>query len=85
MSAMLSDFLEDYEAERIAAMNTPEALAEEAAMSVRASARQAREFDRRLAAGEIDQDGNCLLPQCSECEGLLAPDGTCPDCDDEDD
>jgi hypothetical protein len=54
---------DDYEAERLAAMNTPEALAEEARMAKRSAERFAEQRALAVRMGWSDEDGNSLLPE----------------------
>jgi hypothetical protein len=54
---------DDYDAERIAAMNTPEALAEEARIAKRSSERLAEQQALAVRMGWSDEDGNSLLPE----------------------
>lgn len=57
------NIFDDYEAERLAAMNTPEALAEEARMTKRSAERFAEQQALAVRMGWSDEDGNSLLPE----------------------
>ena len=56
----LGDFMAEYEAELIAAANTPEALAKEALEADRRKARLAEEHAKGVRLGWWNEDGNPL-------------------------
>lgn len=62
------DMFEEYEAERLRAMNTPEALAEEARSAARSKIRVEEAHRRGVELGWFDEDGNSLLPEDPEDE-----------------
>jgi hypothetical protein len=57
----LSELFAEEEAARIAAANTPEALAEEELRSIMASAKFKEEFDRGVRLGWFDEEGNVIF------------------------
>jgi len=64
----LDDLFAEDEAQRLAEANTPERLAEDAAMAERNRVRSEAEFQRGVELGWFDQDGNSLLPDDPEDE-----------------